>query len=183
MTPQTIETRTTPADTAALVDALGLAWAAFTLYEDPSRVDSFERAVATLGRCPAYPYDYLVGADGFLDGETLVPHRREATVRVARRLFGLGASGLQLQGPPSADDLLHLFRLIAVGDSTEPTKDLRAAGTEAAPAGLRLRGPPAMRREVGARGRRSESPDSPNRPLGSARTVHSQSRSRDFGRT
>ncbi|HSG80484.1 MAG TPA: HEAT repeat domain-containing protein [Acidimicrobiia bacterium] len=130
MTSQTIETREEvgPATVDVLVDSLGLAWAAFTLYEDPTGIDSFARALHTLARCPAYPHDFVVGPDGFIAGDELVPHKREATVRVARRLFGLGASGLQLVGPPSGADVLRLFRILAAGDTTEPTKALRAAG-------------------------------------------------------
>ena len=113
-----------PASTEALVDALGAAHSTFTLYEDPRHQEAFERAVATLGRAPAYPWQLEVSIDGFAkDGEP-VEIRREGSVRLARGLFGLGVAALELVAPPQADDLLDMLRLCVYGAEAEDPADL-----------------------------------------------------------
>ena len=117
-----------PAAVETLVDALGLAWATFTLYEDPTGLDAFSRAVETLSRCPRFPYVFQVGPDGFHDGAEVIAHKREATVRLARRIFGTDSSGLEVTSPPNGKAILRLFRVLAAGDADDPNAALREDG-------------------------------------------------------
>ncbi len=118
-----------PAPVDALVDALGVAWNTFTLYEHPQAMEAFGRAVATLQRCPSYPWHVAVSADGFMVDDAVVGHRREATLRLARRVFELGSAALAMTAPPSGHDLLHLFDVLAAPDAPEDINDeLRRRG-------------------------------------------------------
>ncbi|MDX1689818.1 MAG: HEAT repeat domain-containing protein [Acidimicrobiia bacterium] len=116
-----------PVDTAEIVDAFGLAWATFTLYEDPIGIDSFARAVRTLTRCPAFPFTLAVGPESFLEEGEPVPHRREATVRLARRIFGMGAAAVEFVGAPTGTDLITAFRIVAAGEE-DPNRTLADRG-------------------------------------------------------
>ncbi len=118
-----------PAPPEAVVDAFGVAWSTFTLYEHPQRVEAFARAVSIMGRCPRYPWRVEVGPEGFILDEQSVGHRREATLRLAQRIFALGTAALELATPPSAEDVLTLFGLLAAPEPpTEPGAALQRLG-------------------------------------------------------
>ena len=120
-----------PASAEALVDALGMAFATATLYEDPRTVEAFDRALATLRRAPSYPWRVEVGVDGFsLEGED-VAVRREGSLRMSRGLFALGIAAMDLLSPPTGDDLMCLLDLLR---APEPPEDIRG---ELADAGVR----------------------------------------------
>lgn len=116
-----------PASTEALVDALGMAFATFTLYDDPTGETAFARAVETLGRAHTYPWRIETGVDGFLSQGELVAARREGSLRVARRLFSLGIAAIDVVAPPSPGDLLALFDLLGPETGEDEARKLLAA--------------------------------------------------------
>lgn len=118
---------TGPASSEALVDALGMAFSTFTLYEDPRGVEAYGRAIETLGRAPHYPWRAGVGVDGFsLDGEP-VAVRRDGSLRFSRALFALGIAAMDLQSAPHGDDLYQLLRLLNAPEATTHAGDALAS--------------------------------------------------------
>jgi len=118
-----------------LVDALGMAWTSYTLYEDPRPVEAFVRAVDNLASAPGYPWRAETGIDGFsVDGELLAV-RREGSLRMARRLFALGTAAVEFTGAPSDDDLINLFDLLTPVD---PPDDAPSALVHAGVTTIRL---------------------------------------------
>jgi len=107
---------TAAASLESLVNALGMAWTSYTLYEDPRPVEAFVRAVESLASAPVHPWRAETGVDGFsIDGEPLAV-RREGSLRMARRLFALGTEAVEFTGAPSGTDLIHLFDLLTPVD-------------------------------------------------------------------
>lgn len=113
-----------PASSEALIDALGMAFATATLYEDPTTVEAFDRALNTLHRAPSYPWRVEVGVDGFSVHGEEVAVRREGSLRMSRGLFALGIAAVDLLSPPTAPDLMHLLDLLR---APEPPEDAREA--------------------------------------------------------
>ena len=123
------EPTSAPRRIAALAEAFGLAWASFTLYENPRAVPAFDRAVETLGGCPHFPFQMEVGVDGFLDRGEVVISRRDATQRLPQRVFALGVAAVELTSPPSQDDLIKFLGLLAMNaTAADPNALLKRAG-------------------------------------------------------
>jgi len=124
-----------PASSEALVDALGMAFSTFTLYEDPRSLEAYGRALDTLRRAPHYPWRAEVGVDGFaLNGEP-VAVRRDGSLRFSRGLFALGIAAMDLTSPPTGDDLFGLLQLLG---ASEPPEDAAGALTDAGVRSIRL---------------------------------------------
>ena len=85
---------------AALVDALVVAWTMFRVYHDPRQQDAFRRAVATLGSPPSFPWTMEVHGGGFRHAGRPVPTRRQATPALARAIFARGIAALGFSAPP-----------------------------------------------------------------------------------
>ncbi len=126
---------TAPASLESLVDALGMAWTSYTLYENPRHVEAFMRAVEILASAPGYPWRAETGVDGFAADGELLAVRREGSLRMARRLFALGTAALEFINTPSDTDLIHLFDLLALVD---PPDDPGAALEDAGVSTIRL---------------------------------------------
>jgi len=107
----------------ALVEALGAAWSAFTLYRDPTHLEVFRRAVDAIRDAPSHPWQIEVGPDGFTSNGTLLPTRREAARRLARRIFAHGIAAVVVWDAPSSDDLRRVLEVISTA-----TEVLQAAG-------------------------------------------------------
>jgi hypothetical protein len=134
-----------------------MAWSTWQLYSDPASTDAFRRAVETLGSAPHYPWRLELGMDGFSHDGVPIPPRREASTRVAHRLFSVGAAAVELRGPPSGEDLDRLFtqidstggalpasgrgailildREMLLAESTRPGSDASATDTRSEPDG------------------------------------------------
>ncbi|MFQ5947424.1 MAG: HEAT repeat domain-containing protein [Acidimicrobiia bacterium] len=126
-------------ETAMLVDALGVAWAAFQLYGDPRRQKAFIRAVATLGSASRFPWLVEVGPGGFLWNGEEVATRREGVERLAKRLFVLDVGALEFGAPPQGEDLVRLFELIQHDErEIEETGEPSFATTHGAVGAVRL---------------------------------------------
>lgn len=112
-----------PDDALVMVEALSVAWATFTLYQEPTGMEAFQRAVQSLTSGPRYPWRIEVRAEGFWADGHPVASRREAARRLARQVFAHGSAAIELTRPPTADDLLGLFAVLAedpeAGDATE----------------------------------------------------------------
>jgi len=124
-----------PASSEALIDALGMAFSTFTLYEEPRLLEAYGRALDTLRRAPHYPWRVEVGVDGFaLDGEP-VATRRDGSLRFSRSLFALGIAAVDFTSPPTGEDLLGLLQLLG---ASEPPEDAAAALADAGIRSIRL---------------------------------------------
>ena len=119
---------------AAMVDALAVAWTMFRVYHDPRPQDAFRRSVAALGTAPAYPWIVEVHGGGFRHAGRPVPTRRQAVPALARAAFARGIAALGFSGPPTPDDLVRLFEVLAFQEGGEgagddgPAEVLAAAG-------------------------------------------------------
>jgi HEAT repeat protein len=121
--------RGAPDESLVLVDALSVAWATFTLYENPRNMEAFARAVETLAGAPTYPWRVEVGAEGFSSQGHPVASRREAARRLSRQIFSHGSAAIEITSPPTTDDLLGLFGVLAEdSDAGDATERLFAAG-------------------------------------------------------
>jgi len=115
-------------DEFQLVDALGTAWRAFTLYEDPRHLEIFRRCIAMLAKTPRYPWRADVGPNGFTLNGLEVPSTRQATERLAKRIFSHGIGAIVINAPPDGDDLMHIFDVISTGvEALEATGGVEAA--------------------------------------------------------
>ncbi|NQV07112.1 HEAT repeat domain-containing protein [bacterium] len=115
----------------SVVEALSVAWATFTAFEDPRGLEAFERAIELLANCPWYPIRLEIAPAGFASRGVPLASRREAARRMARSTFAHGIGGIEIAAPPSPDDLLHLLRLMASPpDGTDPSPLLGTAGVE-----------------------------------------------------
>lgn len=122
--PASAPTPGAPDAALVLVEALSIAWATFTLYDDPRGLEAFRRAVDTLGTGPAYPWRIEVGAEGFSAGGIAVASRREAARRLSRQIFAHGAAAVEIVSPPTADDLIGLFTLLVEDPGDEDAAEL-----------------------------------------------------------
>jgi hypothetical protein len=115
-------------DEFQLVDALGTAWRAFTLYEDPRHLEVFRRCIASLAKTPRYPWRVDVCPNGFILNGLEVPSTRQATERLAKRIFSHGIGAFVINAPPDGDDLIHIFDIISTGtEALEATGGVEAA--------------------------------------------------------
>ncbi len=117
----------------AMVDALVVAWTMFRVYHNPRPQDAFRRAVAVLGSPPSFPWTVEVHGGGFRHAGRPIPTRRQATTALARATFARGIAALGFSAPPTPDDLLRLFELLAVQEAPGtglpgPAEALAAAG-------------------------------------------------------
>lgn len=111
-----------------MVNALSVAWATFSLYDEPVEMEAFVRAVETLGAAPTYPWRVQVASDGFLiDGQDVGGHR-DAARRLARQVFAHEGAALELLNPPSATELLSLFHVVAAEPGSDAMLELWGAG-------------------------------------------------------
>lgn len=99
---------------AELVDALGVAWTIHGLYPDPENQPAFARATADVAEVAAGdPFSVSVGPGAFvLDGEEF-RSERQASERLAVRLFVHRVELLRVGEPPSERDIVRLFDLLA----------------------------------------------------------------------
>jgi len=115
-------------DEFGLVDALGTAWRAFTLYEDPRHLEVFRRCMAMLAKTPRYPWRVDVAPKGFVLNGLEVPSTRQATERLAKRVFSHGIGAIVITAPPDGDDLMHVFDIISTSaEALEATGGVEAA--------------------------------------------------------
>ena len=117
---------------AALVDALVVAWTMFRVYHDPRQQDAFRRAVATLGSPPSFPWTMEVHGGGFRHAGRPVPTRRQATPALARAIFARGIAALGFSAPPTPEDLLRLFETLAFQEAPGTEPQAPAAALQAA---------------------------------------------------
>jgi hypothetical protein len=118
-------------DEESLVDALAVAWTAANLYTDPRTNQAFTRAVEILQNAPRRPWAVGVGPGEFRTDQGAVPSDREAAGRLASSLFAHGVATIVIAGPPTADDLRDLFRVLAAepaGDDEGVPEALAAEG-------------------------------------------------------
>lgn len=111
-----------------LVEALGAAWGAFTLYHDPTDLPVFRRAVETMASALSYPWKIEVGPDGFTSDDGPIPSRRDAVRRLARRMFAHGMAAVVIWDTPTTEDLRRVLEIV----STAPEALEAAGGPEAA---------------------------------------------------
>ena len=70
---------------------------------------------ARWARCPRSPWLLEVSPDGFARHGAGIPARRIAAATLARGAYALGLAAIGFSAPPTAADLLALFRVIAYG--------------------------------------------------------------------
>lgn len=116
-------------DQPVLADALTIAWIAATLYSDPRTNEAFCRAVDVLRAAPRSPWAVEIGPGSFRSEAGPIESRREAADRLASRLFAHGVAAVGILSPPSAEDVVELFRVV----DAEPSEgeDAPAALAEA----------------------------------------------------
>jgi hypothetical protein len=101
-----------PAWVAAMVDALGVAWTTYRLYEDPRSIEAFHQAVATLADAPDFPWLVEVRRNDFVWNRHPIPARRRAVARLAAQAFARGIGALGFTAPPLPNHVLALFEVI-----------------------------------------------------------------------
>ena len=111
-----------------LLDALAVAWTTTQLYPNPADQPIFERSVATVARLAPTTPALLVRSGSFAVDGTDVPAKRDGVDRLARRFFVHDVEVVEFQGPPTAHDLLELFRILG----QEEREILAAGGLKAA---------------------------------------------------
>lgn len=113
---------------AALVDALGAAWAIYGLYPDPEAQPAFRRALETITTAVVESVTLEVGPGSFLtDGEEIEVHR-EGSDRLARRCYLHNLELVRVMVGTTERDLVRLFSVLAESDAVVA----EAGGVEAA---------------------------------------------------
>jgi HEAT repeat protein len=105
------------------LDALGAAFTTYQLYPNPLEHDVFVRSVERLASLQALPLHAEVGPKAFMNGSDLVETSREGVDRLVQRLFIHDVSALQIEGPPTPEEVDLVFGVLA-----REQDDVRSSG-------------------------------------------------------
>jgi len=107
----------------AVLDAFGAAWSTFQLYPNPAEQPAFTRRVEVVRDASAFPIAVEVGPTSFIvDGEE-VATGSDGALRMLKRMFLHDVSGLKVVGPPTDEEVVEMFKILA-----RELEDIRASG-------------------------------------------------------
>lgn len=123
------EVPSVPDEAVDIVEALTMAWTTFTLYEDPTSIEAFDRAIETLRSVAAARLLIEIVPEGFLYDRVPVPNRREAAQRLARQMYSHGSAAIEVTDPPTHQDLMTALAVVSADpDDRDPNDHLRDRG-------------------------------------------------------
>ncbi|MEE8497759.1 MAG: HEAT repeat domain-containing protein, partial [Acidimicrobiia bacterium] len=115
-----------------MANALGMAWATFQLYPEPSGQVGFDRAIQDLAGSIGIE-QLEVGPRAFIWDRSEVPSTHAGVGRIVERLFANSVAAVRFVSSPSAKELVGFFEVIRrtpdeLEDQGGPAASLREAG-------------------------------------------------------
>ena len=111
------------AELAEILDSFGAAWSTYQLYPNPAEQPAFSRRIDVIRGASGFPVSVEVSPTSFIvDGES-VATAGDGTARLLKRLFLHDVSGLKVEGPPTNDEVVKMFAIVA-----REVDDVRSSG-------------------------------------------------------
>src|SRR5665811_2233750 len=125
--PEDIDAMSVPSDPYAelvlQLDSLGAAWSTFQLYPNPAEQPAFSRRIDVIRDAASFPIYVEVSPTSFVVDGQVMKTANDGTLRMLKRMFLHDVSGLKVVGPPTDEEIVDMFKLLA-----REVDDIRASG-------------------------------------------------------